>query len=334
MKLCIYHGGCTDGVAAAWAVWEADPTWTFYPGVYQQEPPWELIDQADEVLFVDFSYKREVIEDSRFRARNVTILDHHKTAQADLSPLLSTWVNGKFDMSKCGAMLAWEWFHGLKAKPELLYEIDKQDRWEKDRNPKLIMALRAWPHKPVDDSPEAWRGLMIDWTGLMSSKGIEDLHKAGDSIYMYYRQRIDETKGHERFITLGTTLHNYEVPIINAPFFMASDVAGELAEEHSGIGAVWWQNKNGDVTFSLRSRDDMDVSELARWYGGGGHKNAAGFKVSWQVAARLLAMGDVQEEPTLAMESAGMDEARHLFGHGVTRTSIRKIFRAMISKRA
>jgi hypothetical protein len=36
---------------------------------------------------------------------------------------------------------------------------------------------------------------------------------------------------------------------------------------------------------------------------------------------------------TAAMENAGMDEARKQFGHGVTRTSIRRIYYVMISKR-
>jgi nanoRNase/pAp phosphatase (c-di-AMP/oligoRNAs hydrolase) len=31
--------------------------------------------------------------------------------------------------------------------------------------------------------------------------------------------------------------------------------------------------------FSLRSLGDFDVSEIAKEFGGGGHKNAAGFKV-------------------------------------------------------
>lgn len=34
-------------------------------------------------------------------------------------------------------------------------------------------------------------------------------------------------------------------------------------------------------TFSLRSAEDgVDVSEIAKRYGGGGHKHAAGFKVA------------------------------------------------------
>lgn len=290
MKLCIYHGGCTDGIAAAWVVWKHDPTYTFYPGVYQKEPPWELIDKADNVLLVDFSYPRDVLLQIIERVKGiVTVLDHHKSAQEDLKGIVGQKCAGLFNMNRCGAMIAWDWFGFGSTYPALLGEIDKQDRWLDDRDPALIMALRSYPHKPRDESPEAWLELMTKWEFLMSPNGYQSLCQ-DSGIYRYYRQRIDETKGHERWITLGCFEEQNEisVPVINAPFFMASDVAGELAEEHDGVGAVWWQNKNGDVTFSLRSRGDFDVSKLAKWYGGGGHKNAAGFKVSWSLAKRLL----------------------------------------------
>ena len=41
IPLCIYHGGCDDGFAAAWCVRKAlgDGNVEFYPGVYQKDPP-------------------------------------------------------------------------------------------------------------------------------------------------------------------------------------------------------------------------------------------------------------------------------------------------------
>jgi bifunctional oligoribonuclease and PAP phosphatase NrnA len=41
---------------------------------------------------------------------------------------------------------------------------------------------------------------------------------------------------------------------------------------------------NGDVRVSMRSKYDVDVRRVANAYGGGGHKNAAGFTVPGQVA--------------------------------------------------
>ena len=44
-------------------------------------------------------------------------------------------------------------------------------------------------------------------------------------------------------------------------------------------GACLVRSHDG-VTYSLRSMDDrMDVSEIAKDNGGGGHRNAAGFRV-------------------------------------------------------
>jgi hypothetical protein len=45
----------------------------------------------------------------------------------------------------------------------------------------------------------------------------------------------------------------------------------------------WYQRGDGRYAYSLRSRGDFDVSELAKKYGGGGHKNAAGFLVESRV---------------------------------------------------
>jgi len=60
--------------------------------------------------------------------------------------------------------------------------------------------------------------------------------------------------------------------------FMASDVAGELSEGYP-FAAVFWVSQS-EKTYSLRSRENgIDVSEIAKKYGGGGHKHAAGFKI-------------------------------------------------------
>ena len=198
--------------------------------------------------------------------------------------LASGTISGEFDMDRCGSMIAWDHFHKGEMRPDLLTEIDKQDRWLADRDPKIIMSLRSWAHKPQNESIESWAELMDKWSHLMSSPGTEQLKKDGAAIFRYYRQRIDETKGHERIILID----GHEFPAINAPFFMASDIAGELAEELAGVGAVWWQNKDGSVIFSLRSRGSIDVSQTAKSMGGGGHANAAGFKVSKKVAAEML----------------------------------------------
>lgn len=60
--------------------------------------------------------------------------------------------------------------------------------------------------------------------------------------------------------------------------FAASEVAGELAEK-TDFGACYFEVAQGRWQYSLRSRGKFDVSEVAKIFGGGGHKGAAGFTV-------------------------------------------------------
>jgi len=87
-KLCIYHGNCPDGFAAAWAVRYALGNGVeFYKGIHQQPPP-EVKDR--DVFLVDFSYKKQVLKDMLKTAASITILDHHISAEKDLAELIRT----------------------------------------------------------------------------------------------------------------------------------------------------------------------------------------------------------------------------------------------------
>ena len=100
--LCIYHAFCADGFGAAWIVRRAlGDGVEFHAASYGQEPPDVT---GRDVLMVDFSYKRPVLVQMAAKAKSILILDHHKTAQADLVDLPDN-VQTIFDMERSGAML-------------------------------------------------------------------------------------------------------------------------------------------------------------------------------------------------------------------------------------
>ena len=52
-----------------------------------------------------------------------------------------------------------------------------------------------------------------------------------------------------------------------------------LAQESGTFGLVWHRSASGRVYVNLRSNGEYDVSEIAKAFGGGGHRNAAGYQV-------------------------------------------------------
>ena len=65
----------------------------------------------------------------------------------------------------------------------------------------------------------------------------------------------------------------------NCPPHLASDVGHALDTQSGTYGLLWYINKENKCICSLRSNGDYDVSAIAKAFGGGGHKNAAGFEV-------------------------------------------------------
>lgn len=273
--LCIYHGGCDDGFAAAWAVRRAlGDEVEFYPGVYQKNPPPY---EDRDVIFVDFSYKRPVLDVMAKFAKSILILDHHKTAEEDLRefqipghlmpcPGIKPWrpksgIHALFDMNKSGARLAWDYFHPDTLPPLALLYIEDRDLWRKSMpdGDEFTIALRSYPQ-----DFEVWDRLMAG--------GPEPIIAEGRGIQRYYRLRVEELKRSAYAAELG----GVACMISNAPYFAASEVAGELSEG-AQFGACYFEVERNRFQYSLRSRGDFDVSEIARKFGGGGHKNAAGF---------------------------------------------------------
>lgn len=259
--LCIYHGNCADGFGAAWAVRKAlGDDVEFFAGTYQQDGP-DVTDR--DVFLVDFSYKSSVLKIMAQKANSVTVIDHHKTAEEDLRPLIDEGiVGGIFDMSKSGAMLAWEWFHPEKEPPTLIRHIQDRDLWQfkLPGTREIQAALFSYPY-----DFEVWDALMI--------MDLEQLHSGGCAIERKHFKDIEELlpATQRRMIIAG---HN--VPVANLPYIHSSDAGHQMAIGEP-FAACYMDGPDGR-TYSLRSSEDgIDVSDIAKMFGGGGHAKAAGF---------------------------------------------------------
>jgi len=296
--ICIYHGNCADGFTAAWAVWKSlGDSVEYFPGVYQSPPPDVT---GRDVILVDFSYKRPVLEAmcQPRGANSMLILDHHKTAEADLAGLgvdMSKWqgpfgwrrhmqnvaqdrmenadINGAiiyqlFDMTRSGAGLAWDFFHGTE-RPNLVKYVEDRDLW------KFSEPLSREVNALIFSYEYEFKNWSYLDALLRNHMGIQHAADMGGAIERKHLKDVAElVRVTKRKLTIG----GHEVWAANLPITMTSD-AGHLMATGAPFAACYWDTPDGRV-FSLRSTDEgLDVSEVAKQYGGGGHRNAAGFRV-------------------------------------------------------
>jgi oligoribonuclease NrnB/cAMP/cGMP phosphodiesterase (DHH superfamily) len=270
--LVIYHGKCIDGFTGAWAFWRKfKESFDYHPGQYGHKPP-DTFDR--DVYLVDFSYKRGVVEDIILTANKVWLLDHHATAIDDLWDLKG--LNTTFsNINESGAMIAWKFVAAItgdsKKPPEMLLHVQDRDLW-------LFKLANTRELNEYMFSQEydflVWEEMMT-----MSKHQRNKAITAGEAIVRKHFKDINELLGQMRRKML---IGDHLVDVACLPYMMASD-AGSMMSLTAPFAATYYDTKDHRC-FSLRSNANnpnaVDVSVIAANYGGGGHKHAAGFKVT------------------------------------------------------
>ena len=258
----IYHKDCADGFGAAWAAHTVlGPRAIYVAAKYGDALP--SFAEGDSVWVLDFSYGREDVERIAAECR-LTLLDHHATAAAELEGVHSC----HFDMTHSGAVLAWHHFHPGEPTPELLSYVEDRDlwRWELPDSEAVNAAVAELPKEF-----SAWDE---------ASRDIEGLRRNGEAILERNRRQVAEQveQAHPVNVTGYDTLGVMAEQL-------RSETASLMLEQHPELEFVvvyFGDTIDGDdvLQVSLRSREGFDVSKIAQQFGGGGHPQAAGFRLS------------------------------------------------------
>ena len=305
LPLVIYHANCADGFTAAWAVHKAMAA-DFHPAAYATAPPDVT---GRDVIMVDFCYKPEIMRDLQRKARSILVLDHHKSADEDLPDnpdvrglmvfrmdpevwnlnalaalggmtfwdhhlhavaqdrrdgLAIACIFAMFDQTRSGAGIAWDFFHPGAARPALVNHVEDRDLW------RLALEGTREIQAAVFSRPYTF----ADWDEL-AAMDPQELRREGAAIDRKHHKDVAELVNVcGRRMVIG----GYDVPAASMPYTMTSD-AGALMAQGEPFAACYWDTAEMRE-FSLRSHSDgLDVSAIARIYGGGGHARAAGFRV-------------------------------------------------------
>lgn len=281
--LIIYHADCNDGFGAAYAAWRhfGDAA-EYLPMKYGQPVP-EVTGRRVYVL--DFSFDRDTTRSLIGEAGSFTWLDHHKTAfeswhvdehieqlgrftQTEAIPLYGSrpvTCHIVLDVNKSGCILAWEHFFPAEPVPLLLQHIDDRDRWQfKLYGTKEMHAFLSSVNRTFDS-----------WDAIASAGHfLDNMRSHGASILAAQERTLQSMLA---ATTRRITLTGIDGLCANLPPCFASEGGHLLATESGTFGLTWYVTTDAKVSCSLRSNGDFDVSAIAKQFGGGGHKNAAGF---------------------------------------------------------
>ena len=260
-QVVLYHDD-EDGFGAAYAIWWHDRNIRkttkerlYIPVNYGQPVP-ELPEDTTSLTVVDFSYDRATCDALFARYPDFLVLDHHKTAEAALEGA----VYARFDQSKSGAVLTWKYFNPDVALPIILGFVQDRDlwRWALPQSEEVNLYIST-----LDRDFMAWDNFTL-----------AEARSAGQAIKKYQDRLLEKILETAYKDTLGP----YSIMECYTPV-LQSEVGNALCKRHPDVDFAAMVTTTGKTEgrVSLRSVGDTDVSVVAKNFGGGGHKNAAGF---------------------------------------------------------
>jgi oligoribonuclease NrnB/cAMP/cGMP phosphodiesterase (DHH superfamily) len=242
------------------------------------------IKRGEDSVFIEADYRSE-IDLSRFAGQRVYILDfslppdqmkaldiaahlvwidHHKTA-IDAN---HTDYAGFRDTRYCGAMLTWMYLHGNQVTaPYVVILVDDYDCWKHQ-----LVESRAFnagskvhdtrPHTPF------WRAM------LDNCNHVKQVADDGQTILMYQAQTHADRLAHIGWVS---TFENRRCLCCDG--ILGSDAFGlDAFVKHPILVAYSHDGEQFSVSLYSDPTSGIDVGEIARQRGGGGHPNAAGFR--------------------------------------------------------
>lgn len=307
----IYHADCPDGFAAAFAAWKHFGEAARYLPMQHGED-WKKLDLAGQSVYIlDFSFSRDTLEEIARLAHAVTQIDHHATARAPWASQLQTGSDGlesfqhpelpltiNFNLEKSGARLSWEHFFPLLSLPLPLCHVEDMDMW-RFALPGTRVFSRALRLQPFDFA--TWEQL-IDAASTTESPRYQAMLTEGMAIEQFFRREVNRLadsrlvmpatlrgeaidplqsiRHNQPFVSdESQTWHTVRGLAINADSLFASELGNRLAERCGTFGLIWQLAADGEIKVSLRATGKIDVATIAARYGGGGHPNAAGFRM-------------------------------------------------------
>lgn len=288
MTYVFYHSkdldGYTSGAIINMALQEKNTQVELIGYDYGQPFPWDKIKYGSAVIMVDVSLPMadmmKLADHTKF---NFTWIDHHKSAIDDFEKLNEAYTAGipgfRFtDRSACE--LCWQYFYGSRPMPLAIELLGKYDTWRDNGTQYWDNVILPFQYgmRLYCTSPETFP------MGVISDKSyVDEITKIGTAI-LKYQANVDAYAAKGAF---EIDFKGYKAICINGGAANSNAFKTVYDESKHDI-MISFRFDGGKWKFSLRSTKNIDLAELAKSYGGGGHFSSAGMNVASDIAREII----------------------------------------------
>lgn len=246
--------------------------------------PSMLNEEAESIYFVDCSADPNYLEEVDREYNNIFVLDHHKSF---IEKIDGYSFKGRQEIGIAGCQIVWNFFFPKENEPVFIsllgiYDIwDNEDRtyWNENVMPfQMGMRLRATEPNTISGF-SFWREKIDNYfenkKNEISISWETSIIKEGRVILEYQR---NEDRKVVKLNSFEGTFEGYNIIALNNTRTNSQVFDSVWDPERHDIMFMWYNVGGEKYIVSLYTKkDDMDVSLIAKDFGGGGHKQAAGF---------------------------------------------------------
>lgn len=259
-----YHKGCTDGFTSAWAAYKKFGN----KAVYSPMRPGEHIDDipVNSTCFaVDWTPHADDAQKMLYNGSSLVVLDHHASAKNDFDDIDEEAFTFIFDNDHSGAHLAWKYFHPKKSIPRLVKYVEDVDLWKSRYKDSAAFGalISTTEHTFLN-----WNKMV---RGLENKVTAKQLIRDGNLLMTHEDLLMARIASKARWVKF----EKKEGLAVNCPIFQ-SGIGNILALKSGTFGIVWFDQGDA-IKASLRGVGKMQLGDIAKKYGGGGHQNASAF---------------------------------------------------------
>ena len=229
------------------------------------------IDNGETIFVVDFSFSISEM-DYLNNTGNLIWIDHHKSAIEGMEKLN---IKGKREIGKAACELAWEYFAPNRVIPYTITLLGDYDIWDHSDPFTLIF---QYGFRNVENTLPENQAL---WSELFESDiPMTPILKGGELILDY---QTKQDKMYVKGMSYEAEFEGYRAIVMNKAY-ANSKVFDSVYDPDKHDIMILFGVKPCELKYSIYcDKPEIDVSEIAVKYGGGGHKGAAGFYSKTQI---------------------------------------------------